>query len=715
MPAYPSAQAKYDISNPASYSGTGNTLYDISGNSFNITLNNVSYSNSAEIVPIIEFLGTSTSFGYYNGAIANINSATAVFTFNIWVKAFYDVSAPGYEACFGYGRDGDPSIGGIPSLWLDRNGNNITFDFGSSNPVINSGYAAPNIFQLYSIVNNGTTVTLYINGISYGSASSTGRQVRTPPVLCLGGFDTDFTNVGYPSDFKLAYLEIHNTALSAAQILEFFQTTSSTYLPVTTPVSELDLSNPASFSGSGLTVYDLSGNNNDFYFSGSGYTYSTVTGGEVTYNSANVTLFRPTPVFNDYTFGTSPFSFHVWCKLLANGGLDLSQMWCGNFTGGSGANNNPFLFANGYSSNNEITFTDGTSSAALGTSVVIGEWNLYSVVKPENAGVSGVQVYLNGNLLTNTNTNNTPINVSQATIPGQLQSRMGIAGSAHTAPDQGNVYNGTWTLGEFQFFDTAIGASQVQDFFANTNNRYNPPVLSFEINAANPASYSGSGTTVYDLSPAARVGNLDSSTFGSSTWSPNFGGIFTLDGFNDIFEFSGGGVAVSQPGSISVWFRSNAPFNAGNVVSQGLYGTNGWGLNLGQAYGANPNILSLVSHGVGYRSSGVGVTVGEWAFVTLNYNVNGTSNLFINGGLGATMAAIGMNPPQQLIRIGYDGGGPAQPEIDVAQVYMYDAAISLADHITLYDATKTPFLPAAPVPIQNSNVGGRSFNKGLNG
>jgi len=79
------------------------------------------------------------------------------------------------------------------------------------------------------------------------------------------------------------------------------------------------------------------------------------------------------------------------------------------------------------------------------------------------------------------------------------------------------------------------------------------------------------------------------------------------------------------------------------------------------------------------------------------------------------MSSIGMNPPQELIRIGYDGGGVNSPEIDVAQVYMYDGAITLAEHITLFDATKTPFLPPTPVPIQNSNVGGRSFNKGING
>jgi hypothetical protein len=267
----------------------------------------------------------------------------------------------------------------------------------------------------------------------------------------------------------------------------------------------------------------------------------------------------------------------------------------------------------------------------------------------------------------------------------------------------------------FSLYSAELSSTQIQDYYDATASRFIPLVETFKIDAADPACYSGSGTTVYDLSAAARVGNLDTVSGGSSTWSPSFGGMFTLDGFNDIFEFAGGGVAVSQPGSISVWFRSDDVFNGGNVVSQGSYGDNGWGLNLSGAFGANPNTLHLVSHGVGYRNSGVGVTVGEWVFATLNYNNDTTSSLFINGGLGATMSAIGMNPPQELIRIGYDGGGVDTPEIDVAQVYMYGQALTLQDHIDLFDATKSPFIPPGPIAIQNSNVGGRSFNKGLNG
>ena len=478
-------------------------------------------------------------------------------------------------------------------------------------------------------------------------------------------------------------------------------------------VTDLDLSNASCFSGSGLTLNDLSSSNNDFYFSGTGYSYTTVTGGEVTYNSLNTCLFRPTTTFNTYTFGTSAFSFNIWCKLNVPGGLTLSQVVCVNFTGGAGSFNNFYLFTDDrFTIDNELRMSDGGVTAALGSTIDIGDWNLYSIVKPAGVGMSGVQAYLNGTLLTNPSTSTTAINIVQSDVGGQAQNRMGIAGNAHTNVA---VYDGTWTLGAYQFYDVAIGSSDITDYYNTTQNRFIPLVETFKVDAADPASYSGTGNTVYDLSAAARVGNLDSQN-ASPTWSPSFGGIFTLDGLNDIFEFPGGGVAVSTPGSISVWFRSDDVFNTGNVVSQGSYGSNGWGLNLGQAYSANPNILSLVSHGIGYRSSGIAVTVGEWQFVTLNYNVDGTSDLYINGSIGTTgMASIGINPPSQLIRIGYDGGGVNSPIIDVAQVYMYGQSFSLAQHTSLFDATKSPFLPPAPIATQNSNVGGRSFNKGLNG
>jgi hypothetical protein len=470
-------------------------------------------------------------------------------------------------------------------------------------------------------------------------------------------------------------------------------------IPTANRICHFDLSNPACFSGSGLTINDLTIANNDYTFTNTNYTFTTTTGGEVRIDNTNL-LSRA--ALNSYSYGTNPLTIVMWMQLNIAGGSDLSMFQAVNDTGGVGSYNTLFWGTNTSSRNLFVSTSGGEFSTS--ETINLNEWYMLAVTFPSGGNSGNIKLYKNGNLVSGSYTG-----VGTVTLPG----------STPTFIDSVVANLGVWscdmTVGMFSLYNTELSSTAIQDYYDATSSRFIPLVETFKIDAADPACYSGSGTTVYDLSAAARVGNLDTVSGGSSTWSPSYGGIFTLDGFNDIFEFPGGGVAVSQPGSISVWFRSDDAFNGGNVVSQGSYGDNGWGLNLSGAFGANYNTLHLVSHGVGYRNTGVGVTVGEWVFATLNYNNDSTSSLFINGGLGATMSAIGINPPQQLIRIGYDGGGVDTPQIDVAQVYMYGQAITLQDHIDLYNATKTPFVPAPPIPIQNSNVGGRSFNKGLNG
>jgi hypothetical protein len=470
-------------------------------------------------------------------------------------------------------------------------------------------------------------------------------------------------------------------------------------IPTANRICHFDLSNPACFSGSGLTINDLTIANNDYTFTNTSYTFTTTTGGEVLIDNTNL-LSRA--ALNSYSYGTNPISIVMWMQLNVAGGSDLSMFQAVNDTGGAGGWNTLYWGTKTSSRNLFISTSGGEFNTS--ESINLNEWYMLAVTFPSGGNSGDIKLYKNGVVVSGTYTG-----VSTVSIPGSTPTFIdGVVANL-------GVWSCDMTVGLFSLYNAELTSTQIQDYYDATQSRFVPLVETFEINAADPASYSGTGNTVYDLSAAARVGNLDSQN-ASPTWSPSFGGIFTLDGLNDIFEFPGGGVAVSQPGSISVWFRSDDVFNTGNVVSQGSYGSNGWGLNLGQAYSANPNILSFVSHANGYRSSGIAVTVGEWQFVTLNYNVDGTSDLYINGSIGTTgMASIGINPPSQLIRIGYDGGGVNSPIIDVAQVYMYGQAINLEQHTDLFDATKSPFVPPAPIATQNSNVGGRSFNKGLNG
>jgi len=358
-------KAKYDFNNPTCYPGSGATVYDLSGNGITLDIQ----TGGTFITGDINYFQLDGITRLDSGSNANIPTNTNI-TMNVWVRPSFINFPSSYGNWFSLGLDG---AGIIP--FIGASGGGTAGVYGPKNTLFSGGFGVGTVattdaiytdetqwYFMQAVSSSSTGTSFYINGNLIGANASLVHNLH--PYLRIGAYDS----TAYNGWGDVAYASFYDTALTQAQLLEEFNGTRSAYQ---VPVSQLDLSNPASFSGSGLTVYDLSGNNNDFYFSGSGYTYSTVTGGEVTYNSFDTVLFRPTPVFNDYTFGTTPFSFHVWCKLLANGGLDLSQMWCGNFTGGAGLNNNPFLFSNGNSSNNEITFTDGTTSAGLGTSVVI--------------------------------------------------------------------------------------------------------------------------------------------------------------------------------------------------------------------------------------------------------------------------------------------------------------------------------------------------------
>lgn len=84
-----------DAGNTASYSGTGTTWNDMSGNGSNVTLNNTTYSsaNGGSIV-----FNNTTSYADFN---ANIGSTSAV-TVDMWVKT-NSLNAPNGSMYFGFG------------------------------------------------------------------------------------------------------------------------------------------------------------------------------------------------------------------------------------------------------------------------------------------------------------------------------------------------------------------------------------------------------------------------------------------------------------------------------------------------------------------------------------------------------------------------------------------------------------------------------------
>jgi hypothetical protein len=190
-------------------------------------------------------------------------------------------------------------------------------------------------------------------------------------------------------------------------------------------VLNLDAGNPASYSGSGTTWTDLSGNNNLMFYTNSSYnittnpSYSLDGGGSLIVN----TIYGKT-VNNSGISGATPRTFEAWVKFNSVGQNVVASI-------GSSPNNNLFemmAFQNHIINHIWGSFTAGHSSLATNT------W--YNIAITYD-GATNYNVYLNGildggpinpNYNGSLNTINTPVYIGTqgSTTWGPLDGRIGI-------------------------------------------------------------------------------------------------------------------------------------------------------------------------------------------------------------------------------------------------------------------------------------------------
>ena len=107
-----SLQHSYDFSDPACYPGTGNTIFDLSGNGVNATNTNATFVDN----------GSRSYFdfnGYDSIIVSNSYNQTSktVFTYNVWTQ--FTSTALGYITITGLGTLG-PSGGGSPVIAINE-------------------------------------------------------------------------------------------------------------------------------------------------------------------------------------------------------------------------------------------------------------------------------------------------------------------------------------------------------------------------------------------------------------------------------------------------------------------------------------------------------------------------------------------------------------------------------------------------------------------
>jgi hypothetical protein len=183
---FSNVKASYDLNNLSSYPGTGNTLYDLSGNNADITLSNTSYFDSPTYdYNSLVFTKAATSIGTYSGSLG-LGTTNPNFTFFMWVKPVDVTNGVNYSWFISYGKE-DGALGGAPMILPYYAGSqNLSTGFGSGQALIQTGTGLTlNDWVSLATTCDGTTYKIYKNGAQIGSTTLSGAQIVAPEVLAL--------------------------------------------------------------------------------------------------------------------------------------------------------------------------------------------------------------------------------------------------------------------------------------------------------------------------------------------------------------------------------------------------------------------------------------------------------------------------------------------------------------------------------------------------
>jgi hypothetical protein len=344
-----------------------NTFLDSSTNNFTITRN----GNTTQ--------GTFSPYGsnwsnYFNGASYFTSSTSQIvptgsFTVECWVyvtstsnQAFVAQGTSGNAARFALAIDG--------GLWWAQ--------IGSAN--VNVGTPATNTWNYIAVTFNGSTLTLYVNGTSVGTASTTTSAQNT--TLAIGTYGsgwatTSYFVTGYISNVRVSnvvrtiatptapYTSDASTKLLACQSNRFIDSSSNAY------VLNLSAGSP---SVQRFSPFNATSAYSTSVIGGSGYFDGTTD-----YLSASTTA---------GDFGSSAFTIEAWVYFnSASGTQVIGSTYQSSSVGWSvGKSNSTGCFYVGLSGDgNDINGT---------TTVVAGTW--YHIAVSGTPGATGIKLFVNG-------------------------------------------------------------------------------------------------------------------------------------------------------------------------------------------------------------------------------------------------------------------------------------------------------------------------------
>ena len=204
--------------------------------------------------------------------------------------------------------------------------------------------------------------------------------------------------------------------------------------------------------------------------------------------------------------------------------------------------------------------------------------------------------------------------------------------------------------------------------------------LTLQLDAGNISSYSGSGTTWYDLAGTQQnITLVNSPTFTSGT--PAY---FTFNGSNQ--RGSGSGAVLTQTTyTKSVWFYLNG-YNDNNFVSSDTGGHFMYMAGGTKIYSGHSNWGNYQA----YQSTAA-FSLNTWYNVTLTFNTTDGMVLYINGVQDSTYTAnkSAHNGDSSTNIASFGGGNLLNGRI--AKVYCYNRSLTAAEVLQNYNVDKSQF------------------------
>ena len=233
------------------------------------------------------------------------------------------------------------------------------------------------------------------------------------------------------------------------------------------------------------------------------------------------------------------------------------------------------------------------------------------------------------------------------------------------------VLNSGFTIGPGVVLHSGDGSTLVTDG------------LTMWLDAGNPSSYSGSGSTWYDLSGFGSNITL----VNSPTWTSGTPSYFSFNGSNQYGTGSTTGVLPNNQYTKSMWLRLAGYGYNNNIVSSyaGGHFTFGSGTNhyySGHMDWANYNAFPTVST----------FNLGQWYYIAVTFQAYSFMRMYVNGVLDATTNYNGLAP--------HPGNGSTDIASyehsnnlygSIGEFFCYNRALTDAEVLQNYNSTRAKY------------------------